>query len=76
MDVKLEDHWKGFVEHEVDRGRFESADAVVAEGLRLVEERETKLKALRDVIETSLRRGGERRARTTSIGRSPPVPTN
>ena len=59
MDVKLDDRWKDFVEQEVEQGRFESADALVAEGLRLVVDREAKLSALRDLIASSIRRGGE-----------------
>ena len=39
-------------------GRYGSASAVVREGLRLVEEREEKLKALRDKVSGSIARGG------------------
>jgi antitoxin ParD1/3/4 len=47
MNVSLEERWEDFVETAVKSGRYGSASEVVREGLRLVEERETKLIALR-----------------------------
>jgi antitoxin ParD1/3/4 len=59
MNVSIGDRWKGFVESIVKAGRYGSASEVVREGLRLVEEREAKLIALRETINASIARGGE-----------------
>lgn len=58
MNVSLGNRWEEFVESAVKSGRYGSASEVVREGLRLVEEREAKLAALRGTIEDSLARGG------------------
>ena len=59
MNVSIGERWEGYVEALLRTGRYASASEVIREGLRLVEERETKLAALRETIETSLARGGE-----------------
>jgi antitoxin ParD1/3/4 len=46
----LGDHFSQFVEEQVDSGRYGSASDVVRSGLRLLEEREAKLRALRAAI--------------------------
>ena len=51
MNVSLSAHLEKFVEEIVASGRFKSSSEVVREGLRLLEERETKLLALRREIE-------------------------
>lgn len=58
MDVSIGSRWEKFVEEVVSSGRFGLASDVVHEGLRLVEEREAKLKALRETIEASIAEGG------------------
>ena len=58
MNVSIGDRWEGFVEKVVKTGRYASASEVVREGLRLVEEREAKLQALRDTLNASIARGG------------------
>ena len=58
MNVSVGKRWEGFVAGIVDAGRYGSASEVVREGLRLVEERETKLIALRDTVNASIERGG------------------
>jgi antitoxin ParD1/3/4 len=58
MNVSIGDRWEHFVEQAVKAGRYGSASEVVREGLRLVEEREAKLTALRATIETSIAAGG------------------
>ncbi|WP_260599124.1 type II toxin-antitoxin system ParD family antitoxin [Sphingomonas endolithica] len=58
MDVAIDARWEGFVQDAVRDGKFESASDVVNEGLRLVEEREAKLQALRDTLAASMARGG------------------
>jgi antitoxin ParD1/3/4 len=47
-----------FVENVVESGRYNSASEVVREGLRLVEEREAKPRALRDTLNDSIAQGG------------------
>ncbi len=48
-----------FVEQAVKAGRYGSASEIVREGLRLVEEREAKLSALRTLIDASIAAGGD-----------------
>ena len=60
MNVSIGERWEGFVESVLKSGRYSSASEVVREGLRLVEEREAKLAALRETIEASIAEGGER----------------
>jgi antitoxin ParD1/3/4 len=59
MNVSVGKHWEEFIEALVKQGRYASATEVMREGLRLVEEREAKLKALRETIEASLAEEGE-----------------
>jgi len=59
MNVSIGERWEGFVEEIVREGRYGSASEVVREGLRLVEEREAKLKALRATLDASIAAGGE-----------------
>ena len=51
---------ESFVEGVVREGRYGSASEVVREGLRLVEEREAKLNALRQTLDASIAEGGDR----------------
>ncbi|MGK9236120.1 type II toxin-antitoxin system ParD family antitoxin [Inquilinus limosus] len=59
MNVSVGDRWERFVETLVKGGRYGSASEVVREGLRLVEERETKLRALQETLDRSIAEGGE-----------------
>ena len=59
MNVSIGERWEGFVERIVKSGRYGSASEVVREGLRLVEEREARLAALRDKLDASIAAGGE-----------------
>lgn len=59
MNVSLGDRWEKFVETTVQEGRYNSASEVVREGLRLVEEREAKLTALRETLNASVAAGGQ-----------------
>lgn len=54
MNLSIGPRWEKFVEDVVRDGRYGSASEVVREGLRLVEEREAKLRALRAAIEEGL----------------------
>ena len=58
MNVSIGERWERFVEHVVKSGRYNSASEVVREGLRLVEEREARLQALRDTLNASIAEGG------------------
>lgn len=58
MNVSIGRRWEEFVEHAVKSGRYGSASEMIREGLRLVEEREAKLRALRDTLNASIERGG------------------
>jgi antitoxin ParD1/3/4 len=57
MNVSIGERWENFVEEAVKAGRYGSASEVVREGLRLVEEREAKLKSLRATLDASIAAG-------------------
>jgi antitoxin ParD1/3/4 len=59
MNVSIGERWESFIEAAVKAGRYGSASEVVREGLRLVEEREAKLRALRATLDASIAAGGE-----------------
>ncbi|MEX6504811.1 type II toxin-antitoxin system ParD family antitoxin [Jiella sp. M17.18] len=59
MNVSIENRWEDFVEEAVKTGRYASASEVVREGLRLLEEREAKLAAIRHTLDASIAAGGE-----------------
>jgi antitoxin ParD1/3/4 len=48
--VSLGDHFAEFIDAQVARGRYASASDVVRAGLRLLEEHEAKLEALRAAL--------------------------
>lgn len=54
MNVSIGERWEGYVEALLKTGRYASASEVIREGLRLVEERETKLAALRETVEAAI----------------------
>jgi antitoxin ParD1/3/4 len=58
MNVSIGQHWEEFVDRVVRDGRFGSASEVVREGLRLLEKREARPRALRQRLEASLAEGG------------------
>lgn len=43
----LGEHWEVFIKNEIDSGRYGSASEVIRDALRTLEERRTKLNALR-----------------------------
>lgn len=59
MNVSIGERWEKFVEATVQEGRYSSASEVVREGLRLVEEREAKLSALRETLNASIAASGD-----------------
>lgn len=48
----LDEHYSAFIDGEIAAGRYRSASDVVRSALRLLEDRETQLRALRDALET------------------------
>lgn len=58
MNVSVGPKWEAFVAEAVESGRYGSASEIVREGLRLVEEREAKLAALRAKINAAIEEGG------------------
>ena len=48
--VAIGDHFADFIERQIAKGRYDSATDVVAAGLRLLEEHETRLEALRAAL--------------------------
>jgi antitoxin ParD1/3/4 len=58
MNVSIGERWEEFVARAVEEGRYGSASEVVRAGLRLVEEREAKLRALRQTLDDAIARGG------------------
>ncbi|KUH85575.1 MULTISPECIES: type II toxin-antitoxin system ParD family antitoxin [unclassified Mycobacterium] len=53
----LDDHYNAFIEDEVASGRYRSASDVVRAALRLLEDRETRLRALRQSLIVGERSG-------------------
>ncbi|QIJ74122.1 type II toxin-antitoxin system ParD family antitoxin [Methylobacterium sp. NI91] len=49
--ISLGDHFAQFIDSQVQGGRYGSASDVVRAGLRLLEEREAKLEALRSALD-------------------------
>ena len=48
--ISLGDHFADFIDAQVQSGRYGSASEVVRAGLRLLEEREAKVRALREAL--------------------------
>jgi antitoxin ParD1/3/4 len=67
--VSLGDHFTGFVEDRVRAGRYSTASDVVRAGLRLLEEQEAKLAALRSALDAG-ERSGPKAADTIQIVRT------
>lgn len=55
--VTLGEHFEQIIGKSIESGRYSSASEVIREGLRLVEEREQKIKILRDAIEAGEKSG-------------------
>jgi antitoxin ParD1/3/4 len=59
VNVSIGERWERFVDETLRSGRYGSASEAVREGLRLVEEREARLNALRSTLQASIDAGGE-----------------
>ena len=49
--ITLNEHFNSFINNQLKTGRFSSTSEVVRAGLRLLEEEETKLTALRKMLD-------------------------
>ncbi len=48
--ITLGEHFDGFITHQIECGRYGSASEVVRAGLRLLEDTESKIQALRQML--------------------------
>ena len=55
--MSLGDHFEGFITSQIEAGRFKNASEVVRAGLRLLEEHEQKVEALRLALAEGERSG-------------------
>ena len=55
--ISLGNHFESFIEHSVNHGRFNNASEVVRAGLRLLEDEENKIMALRKAVNEGLESG-------------------
>lgn len=55
--VSLGDYFENFVDNKVTEGRFSSASEVIRAGLRLLEEEENKVLALKNAIQEGIESG-------------------
>jgi antitoxin ParD1/3/4 len=55
--ISLGDHFESFIEYTVQQGRFSNASEVVRAGLRLLEEEEARIKALKTEVKKGLKSG-------------------
>ena len=55
--ISLGNHFENFIESSISKGRFTNASEVVRAGLRLLEEEEEKVLALRNAIQEGIDSG-------------------
>jgi antitoxin ParD1/3/4 len=55
--ISLGDHFEEFVDYLISTGRFKNASEVIRAGLRLLEEEESKIVALKKAIDEGIKSG-------------------
>ena len=55
--VSLGSYFENFVEHRISKGRYKNVNEVIRAGLRLLEEEENRVQALKNAIEEGLDSG-------------------
>ena len=55
--ISIGQHFDQFIKHSISEGRYQNASEVVRAGLRLLEDQETKISALRSAISEGLKSG-------------------
>jgi antitoxin ParD1/3/4 len=55
--ISLGNHFESFIEHSINDGRFNNASEVIRAGLRLLEDEENKIVALRKAINDGIESG-------------------
>ena len=55
--VSLGDYFEDFVEHRISEGRYKNASEVIRAGLRLLEEEENKVRALKNAVQEGIDSG-------------------
>lgn len=55
--ISLGNHFENFIEHSIAAGRFSNASEVIRAGLRLLEEEEKRISALKSAIEEGVKSG-------------------
>ena len=56
--ISLGNHFESFIEHTISDGRYTNASEVIRAGLRLLEEEENRVIALRKAVQEGMDRGG------------------
>lgn len=55
--ISIGDHFDSFIKSKISSGRYKNASEVVRAGLRLLEEEENKIMALRTIIQEGIESG-------------------
>ncbi|KIC00995.1 antitoxin [Flavobacterium sp. JRM] len=55
--ISLGNHFENFIEHSLSEGRFKNASEIIRAGLRLLEEEENRLMALKNAVQEGINSG-------------------
>ena len=55
--MSLGSHFKDFIENKIHEGRYKNASEIIRTGLRLLEEEENRIKALKNTIQEGIDSG-------------------